>query len=157
MITGASDIFAAVLAVLLLMAAWSDWRSRIISNELNAVIALLAIVWWIVGGYPIWPDIGLRVILALGMFGVFALLFALRIMGGGDVKMMGAFALWLPMPLVLPMLFVTAIAGGLIAGFLAIRARFRPNEAPPEVPYGIAIALGGFWVMANGLLTIRAA
>ena len=151
------DLFGILLAVLLLMAAWSDIKTRTISNELNATIALLAIAFWWVAGETLWPDVAIRIGIALGLFAMFALLFMLRMMGGGDVKMIAALALWLPFKALLSMLTVMALSGGLITLALLIRHRWRPNADRPEVPYGVAIAIGGLWVIANGLLTISAA
>lgn len=151
------DLFGILLAVLLLMAAWTDIRTRTISNEVNAAIALLAIAFWWVVGETIWPDLAIRIGVALLVFGVFALLFMIRMIGGGDVKMIAALALWLPFQALMSMLTVMALAGGLISAFLLIRQRWRPNADRPEVPYGMAIAIGGLWVIANGLLTTSAA
>jgi prepilin peptidase CpaA len=83
-------------------------------------------------------------------------MFALRMMGGGDVKMIAALALWLPFASLMTMLTVMALSGGIITLFLLARHRWRPNENKPQVPYGIAIAIGGLWVSGNGLLTITA-
>lgn len=156
MTTQFSDIFGILLAVLLLMAAWTDIKTRTISNELNATIALLAIVFWFVIGEPL-PAVALRTGVAIAVFAVFAGLFMLRMMGGGDVKMIAALALWLPINALLTMLIVMALAGGVITVVMLVRQRFRPNEAKPEIPYGVAIAIGGLWVIANGLLTTTAA
>jgi len=153
----APDIFATLLIVLLLLACWTDIRSRTISNEINLTIALLAVVWWYVSGEAFWPDMAIRIGVALIVFAVFAGLFALRMMGGGDVKMITALALWLPLPALMSMLIVMALAGGAITLFLLIRHRWRQNEDRPEIPYGVAIAIGGVWVLANGLLTMKAA
>jgi len=151
------DLFGILLAVLLLMAAWTDIKTRTISNELNATIALLAIIFWFVAGETLWPDVAIRIGVALGLFVFFAILFMLKMMGGGDVKMIAALALWLPFKPLMTMLTVMALAGGLITLFLVIRQRWRPNADRPEVPYGVAIAIGGLWVIANGLLTTSAA
>ncbi len=69
---------AGVLAIALLIAAFTDLRRRQIDNWLNAAIAALA-------------QLGV----ALAAFVVLAGLFALRMMGGGDVKLLTALALWL--------------------------------------------------------------
>jgi len=151
------DLFGILLAVTLIMAAWTDIKTRTISNELNASIALLAVVFWFVAGEVLWPDIAIRIGVALGVFAIFAVLFILKMMGGGDVKMIAAVALWLPFKALMAMLTVMALAGGVITLFLLIRQRWRPNAERPEVPYGVAIALGGLWVIANGLLTTSAA
>jgi len=151
------DIFAVLLAVMLLMGAWTDIKTRTIANELNAAIALMAIGFWWACGEPIWPDIALRIGVAVALFALFALLFMLKMMGGGDVKMIAAVALWLPLKALFVMLTVMALAGGVITVFLMVRHRWRPNAERPEIPYGVAIAIGGLWVIANGLLTIPAA
>lgn len=151
------DIFGILLAVLLLMAAWSDIRTRTISNELNATIALMAIAFWWVAGEALWPDVAIRIGVAIALFVLCALLFMLRMMGGGDVKMIAALALWLPFGALMVMLTVMALAGGVITLALLIRQRWRPNLPRPEIPYGVAIAIGGLWVIANGLLTISGA
>jgi prepilin peptidase CpaA len=149
-----AQIFTILLIVLLLIAGWTDIRSRTIPNEVNLAIALLAIGWWFICGLSLWPAIGIRIAVALVVFAIFALMFALRMMGGGDVKMIAALALWLPFTSLMTMLTVMALSGGIITLFLLARHRWRPNENKPQVPYGIAIAIGGLWVSGNGLLTI---
>ena len=151
------DLFGILLAVLLLMAAWTDIKTRTISNELNAAIALLAMAFWWVAGEALWPDVAIRIGVALLLFALFAGLFMLKMMGGGDVKMITALALWLPLPALIVMLTVMALAGGIITVLLLVRQRWRPNAERPEVPYGVAIAIGGLWVIANGLLTTSVA
>src|SRR3546814_9478397 len=68
-------------------------------------------------------------------------------MGGGDVKMIGAVMLWIPLPLFLSTLMVMAIAGGLLSGAMLIDMKLRRREQPPEVPYGVAIAAAGLWAV----------
>lgn len=147
------DLFGILLAVMLLMAAWTDIKTRTISNELNAAIALIAVAFWWVAGDALWPDVAIRIGIAVLLFFIFAGLFMLKMMGGGDVKMIAALALWLPFNALMVMLTVMALAGGVITVVLLIRQRWRPNAERPEVPYGVAIAIGGLWVIANGLLT----
>ena len=89
-------LMLALLAALLMVAAVTDIRSRIISNRLNAAIAFLAVPWWFalgLGGYDILFQIGL----AAAVLAVFAVCFALGMMGGGDVKLLAARGLWLPL------------------------------------------------------------
>ena len=69
---------------------------RTIPNGLNAAIASLAPLWWWAHGLPLWPDVAWQIGLAAVVFALFAGAFALGMMGGGDVKMIGALALWLP-------------------------------------------------------------
>ena len=134
-----------ILGLLMIAAAISDLRSRSISNELNAAIALLAIPFWIASGLALWPDIPIQFGAAFAVFLVFAGLFAIGAMGGGDVKMIGAVMLWIPLPLFMPTLMVMAIGGGILSAVMLIYMKLRPSGAPVEVPYGVAIAAAGLW------------
>lgn len=142
-------IFAgpAILAVLLLVACYTDIKSRTIPNLLNFAIALTApLVWWTMG-WELWPDIAWQVGVAFALLVVFFGLFALGQMGGGDVKMIAALALSIDVRLILPMMLVFSIAGGVVAGAMLIQKKWQKMEQPPEVPYGLAIAFGGFWAI----------
>lgn len=136
-----------LLGVLMITAAISDLRSRTISNELNAVIALLAIPFWIASGLAAWPDVPIQFGAALAVFLVFAGLFAIGAMGGGDVKMIGAVMLWIPLPLFMPTLTVMAVGGGILSAIMLIYMKLRPSEKAAEVPYGVAIAAAGLWAL----------
>ena len=137
----------ALLAVLMIVAAVSDLRTRTISNRLNAAIALLAIPFWITSGLALWPEIPLQFGAAFAVFLVFAGLFALGAMGGGDVKMIGAVMLWIPLYLYFPMLTIMAIGGGILSAVMLIQSKIRPSDKAIEVPYGLAIAAGGLWAV----------
>src|SRR5690606_30966858 len=136
-----------ILGLLMIAAAISDVRSRTISNQLNAAMALLAIPFWIASGFAFWPDVAIQLGAALLVFLLFAGLFAMGAMGGGDVKMIGAVMLWIPLPLFLPMLMVMAIGGGLLSAAMLIHMKLRRSERPVEVPYGVAIAAAGLWAL----------
>jgi prepilin peptidase CpaA len=137
----------AVLGLLMIAAAISDLRSRTISNELNAAMALLAIPFWVATDLSLWPDIPIQFGAAFAVFLVFAGLFAIGAMGGGDVKMIGAVMLWVPLPLFLPMLTVMAVGGGILSAVMLVRMKMRPSDKPVEVPYGVAIAFAGLWAL----------
>ena len=51
-----TEILLGLLAILLLYAAVVDVRTFTISNRLNLAIALLAPVYWLSVGLPLWPD-----------------------------------------------------------------------------------------------------
>lgn len=137
----------AILGLLMIAAAISDLKSRTISNELNAAMALLAIPFWIASGLALWPDVPLQFAAAFAVFLVFAGLFAIGAMGGGDVKMIGAVMLWVPLPLFLPALTVMAIGGGILSAIMLIHMKLRRSDQPVEVPYGVAIAAAGLWAL----------
>ncbi len=141
-------ILLAVLAILLFAAASWDLRCRQIPNLLNAGIALLAIIFWLSLGLSVWPDMLVRLAVGVGLFAVFAALFYLGMMGGGDVKLIAALSLWLPPLAVIPLLTIMAIVGGILTLIMLVRARLA-NAGTPEIPYGVAIAFAGLWMIAE--------
>jgi len=137
------------LAIALVIAAITDIRSRKIYNSLNAGIALGAPLFWFASGMAVWPDMAVQVGFAVLVFAAFAGLFALGLIGGGDVKLLGALALWFTPLAFVQLLVVMAVIGGLIAvGFVVRRVVFKP-DTPGKLPYGVAITAGALWVMAQ--------
>lgn len=137
------------LAIALLTAAITDWRTRKIHNWLNALIALAAPLWWWASGLSLWPDVAWQLGIAVAAFAVFAAMFAMKWMGGGDVKLLTALALWIEPMWFLQFLFVMAIVGGvltLLFGMWHIARRQRDRLA---IPYGVAIAIAGLWVLGT--------
>ena len=130
------------LALLLITAAVSDLRHREIPNWLNLTIALGAPLFWWAHGLALWPDVTVQIGAAFAVFAVFFALFAFGAIGGGDVKMIGALALWIDASLLLPLLQIMALVGGML-----IHKKLRKSENIPEVPYGVAIAIAGFWAI----------
>lgn len=165
-----------VFATLLLWAAAADYRFNIIPNRI--CLALIAF-------YPIhaasapasmnWR--GAAIVAAL-TFAVGALLFARRILGGGDVKLLTAVALWAGPQFFMPTLLSIGVAGGALAvaamrlpmlalakpmavGLVGDGDRNGTKIATGEnarvrlsVPYGVAIAAGSFFLVAQ-LLTAQ--
>lgn len=138
-----------VLALLLLVAAFTDMRSRTIANGLNAAIALLAPLYWWSNGLSPWPDMVIQFGLALIVFAIFAGAFALGMMGGGDVKLLGALALWLPLLTMMRLLVIMSVAGGVLTLGMLIAHKLRKSNRTLEIPYGVAIAFAGLWVIAE--------
>ncbi|HEX4738851.1 MAG TPA: prepilin peptidase [Allosphingosinicella sp.] len=149
---GIATFLVVLLACGLAAAAAFDWRSRTIPNWLNAAFALGAIPYWWAIGLSLWPGVAIHVGIALIVFAIFAIAFALGAMGGGDVKMLGALALWLPPLAVLKLLVVMSIAGGLLTIALMIPHKLRKTAGQPEIPYGIAIAFAGMWLISERFL-----
>ena len=145
-------MLAGVVALLLIVAAVIDGRTRIIPDSLNLAIALLAIPYWYATHLALWPDVAIQVGVAVAMFAVFLGVFALGQMGGGDVKLITALALFLTPTDFLRMLLVMAIAGGVLTVAMVVRHRIKANGAPFENPYGIAIAFGGLVVLSERYL-----
>ena len=135
-----SIVLPALLALLLVSAGVEDARSRNIANWKNAAIALLAPAWWWADGYAWWPDVGAQLFLAAVVFALFVGAFAIGQMGGGDVKLIGALALWLPLHPLMWMLASMSIGGGALT-LVMLAERAWKKSGPIEVPYGVAIAI----------------
>ncbi len=149
---GVSEFLVALLAIALVAAAIVDLRSRTIPNGLALAIALGAIPFWLASDLPVWPDAAIRIGLAAAVFACFALAFAAGMMGGGDVKLLAALALWLPPPALLLLLVLMSLAGGALTLAMLIRHRISRAEHKLEIPYGVAIAFGGLWLISERFL-----
>lgn len=140
------------LAIALVFAAFTDMRRRQIDNWLNVSIALGAPLFWWSSGLSLWPDVAAQLGVALAAFVLLAGLFALKMMGGGDVKLLTALALWVRPEMFLQLLVIMAIAGGVLTVLMMCWHTMRRQKDKLAIPYGVAIAFGGLWVLAANYL-----
>ena len=161
-----TNIMAASVIGLLIFAAWVDFATRIIPDGVALGVAALGLGSRLLDGIS---ALAISVVLGLLLFAILVLAHARGILGGGDVKLAAATVVGLPANLVYPFLVVTALAGGVLAlVHLAFRYGIRK---PPRalrrrgllhrvlaaerwriarhgsLPYGVAIACGGIWVI----------
>jgi len=148
-------------ALLMAAAAFEDFRRFTIPN------------WMTLGMCALWPLSLLAgpgasgavggLACGLGVFAVGALLFARGYLGGGDVKLLAAAALWAGPSLLPSLLIVTGLLGGVLALILlspvgahlvtGARAQLGFTETPEAaisstpVAYGIAIAAASLVVI----------
>jgi len=139
----------AALAIALLVAAFTDLRARRIDNWLTFGLAALAPAFWWASGLSPWPGMAIQLGVAALVFVALAALFALRAMGGGDVKLLTALALWLPWAPFLKLVVLMALLGAVITIVFAGWHRVTRHEGRPQIPYGLAIAGSGLWVLAS--------
>ncbi|MBI1403422.1 MAG: peptidase [Porphyrobacter sp.] len=144
------------LAIALVFAAFTDIRRRQIDNWLNGAIALGAPLFWWSSGLALWPDVAIQLGVALAAFALLAGLFALKMMGGGDVKLLTVLALWIPPMFFMQLLIVMALAGGVLTIVMGMWHVMRRQRDRLAVPYGVAIAFGGLWVLAVNYLPAAA-
>ena len=147
-----TEILLALLALLLVVAAVIDVRTFTISNRLNLTVALAAPLYWWSAHLPLWPDVGLQVAIAAGVFALLAAAFYAGMMGGGDVKLAAALALWFSPLSTLRFLIFMSIAGGLLTLVVVGLHRLRKKVGKPQVPYGVAIAVGGLIILIQRFL-----
>ena len=158
------------LAILLLLyAATADIATRLIRNEICLALAVLGIAGQLASPMQLAQSLIVAAILFLLLFGIHQL----GKMGGGDVKLLTALAVGLPLTGVMQLLTVTALAGGVLALIhLTMRLLPYPRLAPAgsslvrrvyaverwrhlrhaSLPYGVAIACGGIWtILSKGI------
>ena len=104
-------VLLAALAIGLLWAAVTDLKSRTIGNRLNLAIAAGAPLFWWASGLSLWPGVAIQIGIAIVTFAVCCLFFAIRQMGGGDVKLLTALALWFPPTNFMVLVVIMAMAG----------------------------------------------
>ena len=147
-----TEILLAGLAAILVFAAVVDIRTFTISNRLNLTVALLAPVYWASVALSPWPDVAIQLALGAAVFTILAGAFYAGMMGGGDVKLAAALALWFSPVSTMKFLVFMSLAGGLLTlGYLAWH-RAGKREGRPQIPYGVAIAFGGLAILTQRFL-----
>ena len=141
-----------LLAILLVVAAVVDVRTFTISNSLNLAVALLAPLFWLSISLPLWPNVAVQLAIAAAVFALFAAAFYGGVMGGGDVKLAAALALWFSPASTLRFLVLMSLAGGVVTVVAMVVHKSRGNAGRPEIPYGVAIAFGGLAILAQRFL-----
>lgn len=137
------------LAIALLTAGFTDLKSRKIANWLNGAIAITAPLFWWASDMALWPDVAAQFGMAVATFAVLSILFAIRAMGGGDVKLLTALALWISPMLFLKLLVMMALLGGVLTIGFGMWHLWRRQRDKITIPYGVAIAAAGIWVITT--------
>jgi prepilin peptidase CpaA len=147
-----TEVLLATLAALLVVAAVIDVRTFTISNRLNLAVALLAPVYWLSIALSPWPGVAMQLAAGIVVFAILAGAFYAGLMGGGDVKLAAALALWFSPMSTIRFLMLMSIAGGVLTLGLLAWHRARKLEGRPEIPYGVAIAFGGLAILTQRFL-----
>jgi prepilin peptidase CpaA len=110
------DVAALAALAVASLACWTDLRTRRIPNALTFGAAGAGLVFHVfVSGSPLTALAGW----ITGVL-IFSPLFLLRGMGGGDLKLLGAFGAWLGPVMALRIGLWSALAGGLLAIAIAL-------------------------------------
>ncbi|MHA1598564.1 MAG: A24 family peptidase [Alphaproteobacteria bacterium] len=150
-----------IFLTLLAFAALGDIATYKIPNRITLAIAALYPVYVLAS--PVTVDWLSGLMVGGVVLGVGFTLFAFKVFGGGDIKMMAATSLWAGPVLIADFLIITALAGGLISLFwisplrpgLALAVdRFNGQVksstlSATMIPYGLAVAVGGVGVAIN--------
>ena len=149
---GFTDLLLGFLALLLVYAAAVDVRTFTISNKLTLSVAALAPLYWWAADLSLWPGAAVQLGVAASVFALLAVAFFVGMMGGGDVKLAAALALWFSPAATMQFLVVMSIAGGVLTLLVVALHRLRGKLGRPEIPYGVAIAFGGLAILTQRFL-----
>ena len=128
-----TEILLGLLALLLVVAAVIDVRTFTISNRLNLAVALLAPLYWWSVGLPLWPDVAIQLGSRRGRVRYCSRWpFYAGMMGGGDVKLAAALALWFSPIRRLQFLVFMSIAGGVLTLVVLVRHRMPKKPGRPR-------------------------
>ncbi|MFS8144015.1 prepilin peptidase [Rhizobium sp. BR 249] len=164
-------IAAAVFVILplcLAMAAFSDLFTMTIPNRISLILIASFFVLAPLSGLGL-QAIGMHLAAGAVVFTACFALFAFNVMGGGDAKLLSATAFWFGLneSLLFLMIDVAIIGGFITLLILLVRARSNtilaiglpvPNSVllAKKIPYGIAIAIGGFMAFPSSPLFLAA-
>jgi prepilin peptidase CpaA len=144
-------ILAASFSGLVVSAAVFDFRTYTIPNWISA--ALVALFAAAAMSVPLPVPIVHHVLTALAVLAIAFVLYCGRLMGGGDVKLWAAVALWLGPDLIVSHVVIVGILGGLLGAVLlahrTITGTPRTTALRSAVPYGIPIAAGALWLASR--------
>ena len=149
---GFTDLLLLWLAVVLIVAAVIDVRTFTISNRLNLTVALGAPLYWASIALVPWPGVAVQLAAGGIVFLLLAGAFHAGMMGGGDVKLASALALWFSPGGTVRFLVLMSLAGGVLTLVLVAWHRAKRREGRPEIPYGVAIAFGALAILTQRFL-----
>ena len=129
-----------------MVSIYTDIRYRLIFNKITIAIAVAAPVYWYATGSFTLAGIGIHLLTAIITFIVFAIAFRFGAMGGGDVKLFAALALWWPWFDVVRMILYASILGASVTIVFLIIHKLKQQDGRARIPYGVAIALAGLWM-----------
>ena len=130
-------------AALLVLAMWCDVQSHRIPNPLVGAGLLMGAGLSLFDGGLGWRE---SLLAATAGIAAFLPLYLLRILGAGDVKLMGAVGSFVGYPGVLSVALLTALAGAVLAVLIAIRQR-RLRSMVQQMGMGL---LGLFYQVTSG-------
>lgn len=147
-------VLLCVLPALVIAAGLTDLTTMTIPNWISLALMVSFFPAALAVGLPL-GQIALHFGVAVVALFLGAGLFALRVLGGGDAKLLAAVCLWMGIGGVPAFILVTAVAGGLFS-LILMMARAQPGleavggptwfgrllQPKGDIPYGVAIAAG---------------
>ncbi len=143
-----------IAALLLVAAAYSDARRYRIPNAASLALLGLFPAYVLTAPHDVaWlRHIAVFVVVLAGGY----LLYMKKLIAAGDVKLLAVVSLWAGPSMIGILIFITLLAGGLLAVITATVVFYRyrhdlKSQKKPVgkvfIPYGVAIAIGGLCVL----------
>jgi len=148
-------IVVGLFLLILIIASVTDVRHRRIPNWTVLALIVLFIPWIFVGQAV---SIQGSVAAAAIVFVLGIALYALRVWGAGDSKLIAAVALFVGFDRMLQFAFATAVFGGILALMIVLSntaqlmAMLGKKESVHTVPYGVAIAVGAALTVLRSMI-----
>lgn len=156
------QLFAIALSLLMLWVVVSDASRYVIPNTLNGCLLLLYVVACLalpINPLPALGAVGIVLVVGFGLF-------ALGLMGGGDVKLLVALSFWTGWSMTSVMLFfLTAIFGAALVALVGLMRLTLPSfwvkrgkplprllTRKQPIPYGLAIAVAFLFQLWMGMV-----
>jgi prepilin peptidase CpaA len=139
-----------VLALYLSKAIYSDVTRRTIKNQ--NVLAIFCCCMFLNIGTNNYDAI----IYSFGVLIFGSIIFFIGVCGAGDVKLMAAVSIAVPVAKQVDFIAYTLMIGGILAVMIIIMSKIfkRPDWKRLGVPYAIPISLSGFYYIAHSLMSL---
>ena len=147
-------------------AAYSDFKGMVIPNPLVVTVMVLFFVAFgaahFAGAEGVFFSLQIHLMSALVTFILTFILFATKVFGAGDAKLITAFSFWFGLKYLTAFLFYVAFLGGILGCIALVIKKKKPFSDAPKgswiarlqageaiVPYGIAISLGAVFTFVR--------
>jgi prepilin peptidase CpaA len=161
------EIIALYLVFAMLATLWLDVTRYTIPNWLVASLLVLYPVAVMMS--PQMVEWKMALVALLVVFAAGYIVFSMRWMGGGDIKLITVLALWVGWKELADFVLLFAMLGGVFSLIVLVGRKMEPylpwkkrlkvprlfqKDAP--IPYGVAIAGAFLWLMAQGKIPVLA-
>ena len=154
---------AVILTCLMLTVIVTDGTRYIIPNWLVGLLLLLYPIMLYLAPAPK-PDWVTALVIGFVVFALGFVIFILKVMGGGDIKLMAALGIWAGRESIFDFVIMIALFGGILAIVLWLTRKLLPfiidkSKSRPlprilkddnMVPYGVAIAIAFLILLWTG-------
>lgn len=156
-----------VFPALVILGGVYDLTTMKIPNWISIALVVAFLPVALVVGLPL-QDMAIALGVGFAALVVGITLFAFRILGGGDAKIMAASIVWLGVSGLVPFVLATAVAGGALSVLLLMARKWvqmLPVKLPPwlqnlmqpkgDIPYGVAIAVGAVFAFPYSQMLLK--